>query len=96
VQQNWKDVGRYGTVGLELALSILVGLFAGRWLDAKLGSAPWLTLTGLGFGLAAAIRTLYRAVQAANRAAEQAEAEQKGSRDAYHAKKNSPKGPSSS
>jgi F0F1-type ATP synthase assembly protein I len=55
---EWKAVGSYGTVGLEVVLSILLGLFGGRWLDGKFGTAPWLMLLGLVFGVGAAVRSL--------------------------------------
>jgi ATP synthase protein I len=84
VQQHWKGVGRYGTVGLELALSILLGLFAGRWLDKKLDTAPWLTLIGLGYGLAAGFRAVWRAVKRANQEAEAEERKHQQARDKYH------------
>ena len=79
VQQDWKGVGRYGTVGLELALSILVGLFGGQWLDKKLGTHGILTLVGLAYGLAAGGRALYRALKSAN---QEAEAEERAEREA--------------
>jgi ATP synthase protein I len=76
VQQDWKTFGRYGTVGLEFALSILLPLFFGRWLDQKLGTAPWLTLVFTGFGLAAGIRAIIRVLREANREAERMEREE--------------------
>jgi F0F1-type ATP synthase assembly protein I len=71
VQQDWKSVGGYGTVGLEFALSVIVGLVAGDWLDRHLHTAPWLTLVGTAFGLAAGARALWRALRRANREADQ-------------------------
>ena len=71
MQQDWKGVGRYGTVGLELALSVLVGLFGGQWLDKKLGTHGILTLVGLGYGLAAGARAVWRALKRANLEAEE-------------------------
>jgi ATP synthase protein I len=61
VQQHWKGLAGPGTLGLEIALSIVVGLFGGTWLDKKLGTTPWLTIIGLAYGLAAAGRAVYRA-----------------------------------
>ena len=84
MQQGWKGINRYATVGLEFGLSLLVGLFAGRWLDAKLGTANWLTFIGFGFGIAAGYRAIYRAAQAANREAEREEAEEREKRQRYH------------
>ena len=51
---------RYTAVGIELGLSVLVGLFAGKFLDDYFGTAPWLLLTGLIFGCIAGFRSLYR------------------------------------
>ncbi len=84
MQQDWKGLTRYSTVGLEFGLSILVGLFGGRWLDAKLGTGNWLTFLGFGFGVAAGFRAIYRAAQAASREAEREEAEERAERQRYH------------
>lgn len=51
----------YGTVGLNLVLSILFGFLGGRWLDGKLGTNGWLTVIGFGFGVVAGFRFLYQA-----------------------------------
>ena len=84
MQQDWKGINRYATVGLEFALSLLVGLFGGRWLQGKLGTGDWLTFVGFGFGIAAGYRAIYRAVQAANREAEREEAAEQAERQRYH------------
>jgi ATP synthase protein I len=60
---DWKGVGSYGTVGLEVVLSILLCFFAGRWADGKLATSPYLALVGLAFGLAAAVRAVLRALR---------------------------------
>jgi ATP synthase protein I len=51
----------YGTVGLNLVLSILLGFAGGRWLDGKLGTNGVLTVIGFGFGVVAGFRFLYQA-----------------------------------
>ena len=84
MQQDWKGINRYATVGIEFALSLLVGLFGGRWLQGKLGTGDWLTFVGFGFGIAAGYRAIYRAVQAANREAEREEAAEQAERQRYH------------
>ena len=84
MQQDWKGINRYATVGLEFGISVLVGLFAGRWLQAKLGTGNWLTFLGFGFGIAAGYRAIYRAAQAAKRDAEREEAEERAARQRYH------------
>ncbi|HEX2187636.1 MAG TPA: AtpZ/AtpI family protein [Longimicrobiaceae bacterium] len=47
-------------VGLQFAASILLFFFAGRWLDARLGTAPWLLLAGVFVGAGAGFYSLYR------------------------------------
>jgi ATP synthase protein I len=83
MQQHWKGLGSYGTVGLEFALSIVVGLLGGQWLDKKLGTAPWLMILGLAYGIAAGTRALYRALQRANREAEEFDRKQAEDRKKY-------------
>jgi F0F1-type ATP synthase assembly protein I len=87
VNKAWKGIGSYSTVGLDFTLSILVGLFGGRWLDRKLGTGGWLTIVGLCFGIAAAVRTLMRALRQANREAEEAERREREDRARFHDKK---------
>ena len=73
MQQNWKGLAGPGTLGLEVALSVAVGLLGGAWLDQKFATKPWLTLIGLAYGLAAAVRAIYRALKTANRQLEELE-----------------------
>lgn len=70
MQQYWKAIGSYGTVGLEFSLSVIVGLVGGQWLDEKLGTGFLMWLGG-AFGLAAGVRALWRALQRANREADE-------------------------
>ena len=79
VQHHWKKAGSYSTVGLELSLSILLGLYVGQWLDEKYDLSPWMTLFWSSAGLAAGVRSLSRALQRANR---EADAEQKAEEQA--------------
>lgn len=43
---------KYAGLGIQLAAAIIVFVFAGRWLDAKLGTRALFTILGafLGFG----------------------------------------------
>jgi F0F1-type ATP synthase assembly protein I len=70
-REQLKQVLGLSTIGLELALSIALGYFGGRWLDGKLGTGPWLRWIGLGLGLAAGARSLYRVVRRAQRMMEE-------------------------
>jgi ATP synthase protein I len=58
------------SVGIELGLSVIIGLLIGYYLDQKLGTQPWLMLVMLCFGLVAGFRGVLRAVKRAERAAE--------------------------
>lgn len=82
MQQDWKALGNYGTLGTEIALSVVVGLFGGQWLDKKLGTS-FLTWVGFAYGLAAASRAIYRAVRKSNREAEEADRREQEARKKY-------------
>jgi len=58
-------MSRFAGVGLQFALSILVFLYAGQWLDRKLGTAPWLLLVGVFVGGAGSFYSMYRKLMAA-------------------------------
>jgi ATP synthase protein I len=57
------------SVGLEMGLSVALGLLVGWWLDQHFGTAPWLMLLWLALGLFAGFRGVIRAVRRADRAA---------------------------
>jgi hypothetical protein len=82
VQQDWKALGNYGTLGMEIALSVVVGLFGGQWLDRKFGT-HWLTWVGFAYGLAAAGRAIYRAVRRSTREAEALEQSEREAREKF-------------
>jgi ATP synthase protein I len=71
-----KAMGGVGTLGLEIALSIVLGLFGGQWLDGRFGTHPWLTLLGSAFGLAAAVRAVMRQMKRMRVEADREEREQ--------------------
>jgi F0F1-type ATP synthase assembly protein I len=54
-----KTLGYLSSVGLSMAIAIGIGAVVGHYLDKKFGTAPWLLLIFLGFGIAAAFRNLY-------------------------------------
>jgi F0F1-type ATP synthase assembly protein I len=58
-----KAFARVGALGIELAVSTVIGLLAGRWLDSKLSTEPYLMLVGLLLGVAAGFRSFYRAAR---------------------------------
>jgi F0F1-type ATP synthase assembly protein I len=71
VYAQFKGSGRLPTLGLDMVLSVVFGLFGGRWLDGQLGAAPYLTIAGLIFGVLAAVRFLVRGVRHMKRQTEE-------------------------
>jgi len=59
------SASEFAGVGLQFAASIVIGLFAGQWLDRKLGTAPWLLIIGVFLGAGAAFHSMYRKLMAA-------------------------------
>lgn len=59
--RDYKRGTNMATIGLELVLSIALGFFGGRYLDNKFGTAPWLSVVGFLFGVAAAVKAIHRA-----------------------------------
>ena len=52
--------GKFTALGLEMGLSVLLGLLGGRWLDERFGTKPWLSITGVLLGIAAAFFALFK------------------------------------
>lgn len=67
-QRVLREVGRYTGFGLAWALSVLLFLLIGYWLDQRLGTLPWLTIAGAFVGAAGGFISLVRGVTAAGRA----------------------------
>ena len=59
------------SVGLEMGISVAIGLGVGIAMDKWLGTTPWLMLVWLAFGLFAAFRGVFRAVDRLDKAAEE-------------------------
>jgi ATP synthase protein I len=60
----WKDYGRYGSVGIELVVSIMLGYYAGHWLDGKVGGGHgWFTAIGSIVGVYAGFRAIFSAAK---------------------------------
>ena len=62
---QWKDVGRYGTIGIELVVAILLLGWGGHWLDARYsgGHDRWLFVGAL-LGVAVGVRNMMYAIGA--------------------------------
>ncbi|HZW36879.1 MAG: AtpZ/AtpI family protein [Deltaproteobacteria bacterium] len=60
-KELFRELGRYSALGLEMAISVVIGLAIGYYLDKWLGTSPWLTVVWIALGFAAGVRSLYRA-----------------------------------
>jgi hypothetical protein len=60
------SLAKVSSVGIEFAISTVIGLLGGRWIDEKLGSQPWLMIIGLLLGVSAGMRSLIRTARRAN------------------------------
>ena len=59
-----KDLAYYSSLGLQVALSIFIGLAVGQYLDRWVfDTTPWFTLIGIGLGIAAGYRNIGLAIK---------------------------------
>ena len=52
----------FAGIGVQFALTILVFVFAGVWLDRRLGTSPWLLLLCVFIGAGGGFYSMYRMV----------------------------------
>ena len=50
----------YLGLGLQFGLAIIAFMFAGMWLDRRLGTSPWLLILGVFVGAAGGFYSIYR------------------------------------
>ncbi|MGW8267239.1 MAG: AtpZ/AtpI family protein [Longimicrobiales bacterium] len=58
----WQAAGQFTGYGLTLALSTLLFLLGGWWLDGKVGTTPLFTILGAFVGAAGGFYSLYHHV----------------------------------
>lgn len=72
IEKDKKNQGRGGalqalalttTIGMELAISVVIGYYGGQYLDRQFATGPWLMLAGVLGGLAAGIVGVYKTLQ---------------------------------
>jgi ATP synthase protein I len=66
IKRDWRytrELAYYSSIGLQVALSILIGYGVGWYLDAKWQTYPWLTVLFFIFGIAAAGRNIGLAIK---------------------------------
>lgn len=74
--EMYRGLAGFGTLGLEITLSIgLMGLL-GWWLDKRWGISPVLLLVGCGLGTIVAIKAIVRVMRQLKKVAEKEEREE--------------------
>lgn len=58
-ENPWSRLLQFSTIGLEMGLSVVVGLLIGNYLDRWLGTSPWMLVLFLFLGFAAGFRRLF-------------------------------------
>ena len=59
-----QGAGSYAAHGLQFALSVIIFLYLGQWLDRKLGTAPWMLLACVFLGAGGSFYSIYRRMMA--------------------------------
>jgi F0F1-type ATP synthase assembly protein I len=68
----------FAGVGLQFAAAIVVFLFAGQWVDRKLGTSGLFTIAGVFIGGGAAFYLMYRKITAAQQRDDEERAAKRG------------------
>ncbi len=79
----YKGLGGYGTLGFEIVLSFLIGVFGGKWLDDHYGTTPWFFLGGLALGSVLSVKAILRALRVMRQVAEKEEREEGNPKPLY-------------
>lgn len=78
--------GKYAGIGLQFALSIVLFLYLGQWVDRQLGTKSIFMLLGVMVGFGAAFYSIYRSLMADQRREEAAAAAKKAADSAQDRK----------
>jgi F0F1-type ATP synthase assembly protein I len=70
--------GEFMGVGVQFAGAILLFLFAGRWLDERLGTSPWMVMLGVFVGFGLGFFSMYRQMVIMPRERERRRREEQG------------------
>jgi ATP synthase protein I len=63
----FRELWYFSSLSFSIALSIVIGLAIGYWLDKKFDTSPVLTLIFIGLGVLAGFRNIYHAVEKSKR-----------------------------
>jgi F0F1-type ATP synthase assembly protein I len=57
----------FAGIGLQFAVSIILFVFAGQWVDRRLGTGPLFLILGMFLGAGGAFYSMYRKLMAAQK-----------------------------
>ena len=63
LEDSWRPLAGLFSVGMVLVVAILLGYFAGSWVDGRLSTQPWFMGVGVLLGAAAGFVQLFRIVK---------------------------------
>jgi F0F1-type ATP synthase assembly protein I len=72
-----RSVAPYLTMGIQLAIPVVLFFFLGKWLDSKYDTSPWLMFAGLILGAIGGMIKFIQSVMALGRQQDALDAERK-------------------
>lgn len=66
-KSNAPSASDFAGIGLQFAVSIILFVFAGQWLDRRLGTGPLFLIVGAFVGAAGSFYSMYRKLMASQR-----------------------------
>lgn len=63
----WFKALQHASLGIQMALAVVVGYLVGHWLDGQLDTAPYMMILWVVIGVTTGMRDLYRAAKRAAR-----------------------------
>ena len=70
-------VGKYAGFGVQFAIAVLLFLYAGNWVDQRVGTSPLFLVLGVFVGAGASFYSIYQRLMTDTREAAQRAAERK-------------------
>lgn len=80
VRSSDGGAGKYAGFGVQFAIAVLLFLYAGNWVDQKVGSSPLFLVLGVFLGAGASFYSIYQRLMTDQRDAAQRAAERKRER----------------
>jgi ATP synthase protein I len=64
---EFREWMRHANIGIEMMVSVLIGVFGGYGLDALFHTKPWLMIVGFILGSVAGFRSLFQLLNKENK-----------------------------